>query len=379
MVLQCNNVIVIGEQGIGPQLMTSAYFIVLFFLIQKVKVERKGLVAKPFIILLSVFCFYISINSLINKMGIEQIPNIGSLYIYLLATICLYNIRHSISDEQIWHIIKRLYIFLILVGVLQFLSTTQIIPKWLLSELLYNDSSEYVYFHFNYFYARVMSTFMEPSYFSGLLCGFIAILIYNKRKLKHANLYIMAGMVELVLTISTTAYLTFAVDLIVLVLIDKSKNKVKKYLPFAVLIFIFCFFTWDTLISDVIINKMESESGHGRRSWDLLALEEFLTHPIIGSGYITVRASTLLLMILANLGIVGLFFYFMAVFVGLSPIFNGKCKDMDYALSARLVLLSVVISQIIACPDIGLCTFWLSVYMVALTGGVSIRQHIQKL
>lgn len=367
MVLQCNNVIVIGETGIGPQLITTFFFIATYFFLQRNSVERKTNHSKFFLIVLFVFCFYALSNALILNIEGGKFMEIASLYIYLFASVCLYDLRACISDNFIWIVIKKLYIFLVIAGGLQFLSTTGVIPKWLLSEFLFNDKSEYVYYHVNYFYPRVTSTFMEPSYFSSIFCGLLISMIYNRRKLRYPNLLIIVGVVELLLTVSTTGYLTFLCGLIFLMLLDSSNDKLVKYLPIFMFVVFFVFAFWDTVIQDVIVNKMESESGVERQRWNLMAIDAFQSKPIFGDGYGKLRASSLPLTILANLGIVGLFVYYLSIIHGLAPIFILKNKEMRMLIVSRLIMFCVVISQIIACPDLTLCTFWLSVYIIAVT------------
>ena len=370
MVLQCDNVVLFGEKGIGPQLITSVYFCFFHFLVPERNIVRKDFLSKPFIILLFLLCCYIGINAVIHRTLSQSFNDIIIIYVYLFTSICLYRVRKSISSKQIWNIIKKLYLFLLIVGVLQFLATTHIIPKFLLSELLYNDNSDVVYFNTKGIYARITSTFMEPSYFSGLLCGLIGISIYNKKLFKYScysYIYVLVGIIELILTFSTTAYLTFVCVLIALVIIDQRQQNLLKYLPFMSILFLFVVITWDTLISEIIVNKLESNSGVERHGWDLIAFEAFLNNPFFGVGYISVRASSVILTILANLGLVGLFLYLVSLFSCFLFVFVKRIRNNSLSISARLILFSVLISQIIACPDLSLCTFWLSVYLVVIT------------
>lgn len=367
MVLQCDNVIMLGDKGVGPQLVTSLAFIFLSFFMQSKVVMKKEFVAAPFLLLLSVFCAYVLINAILLKTISERFLDIAVLYVYLFASICLYRLRNHIFHSQIWNIILKLYVFLLVIGFFQLLATTKIIPKWLLTELLFNDTSELVYYHVKGFYARVTSTFMEPSYYSGLLCGLIGLLLYNKDKIKNINIYIVCGLIELVFTFSSTGYLTFVCLLFTLVFMDRSGHLFLKYLPLFVIIILFVLFSWDTLINEVIVNKLETGSGMTRQGWNLKALDEFYTHPIMGCGYIKVRASSLLLTILANLGIIGLALYLLAIGSCIYKVLIPRSSRNKLATSVRLILLAVFISQMIACPDLSLCTFWLCVYLVVVS------------
>ena len=366
MVLQCNNVVIIGDKGIGPQIITSIYYVFSIFIVPRNKVVIKSRITKPFVILLFIFCVYVLFNVLYLNSLTEQFQDITMLFVYILTCICLFNIRNCFTDDKIWKMVCFLYKFLLIVGFLQFLVTSKILPKWFLTELFFNDNSENIYFHAPYPYYRVMSTFMEPSYFSGIFSGLLVGIILNKSKLKHAGIYIFGGLLEIVLTVSTTAYITLASGFIILILLDNSRNKLLKYMPYLFLLLLFAYFAWDTLLSDVVFNKLESNSGIERQSWNIKAFEEFLLNPSLGCGYIGVRASSLLLTILANLGFVGMGFYLSAIIAGLYPVFLENKNRM--VILSRLIMLCVIISQFVACPDLTLCTFWLSTYLVMMTG-----------
>ena len=366
MVLQCNNVVTIGGKGIGPQIITSLFFIFSFFIVPCHRVVKKSRISKPFVVMLSFFCIYVLLNVFYLNSLTEQFQDILMLFVYVLTCICLYNIRYSFPDDKIWEMVCFLYKFLLIVGFLQLLVTSRILPKWLLTELFFNDTSDNIYFHAAYPYYRVMSTFMEPSYFSGIFSGLLIGIIFNKRKIKNAGIYIFCGLLEIVLTISTTAYLTLICGFLILILIDNSNNKFLKYLPYLLVLIFFVYFAWDTLLSEVVFNKLESNSGVERQSWNLKAYEEFMSNPSFGCGYINVRASSLLLTILANLGLVGMCFYLSAVCMGLYPVLSKNKNRI--AVLTRLIMICVIISQFVACPDLTLCTFWLSVYFVVLTG-----------
>ena len=369
MVLQCDNVVIVDGKGVGPQIITSLYFcIVSIFMCSNKRLVKKTKVSLPFLFVLSFFCFYVFLSVLKFNSLKEQFQDVMMLFIYLSTSICLYLVRRNISDRDLCIIMGVLFKFLLIMGALQFLVTSKLLPKWLLTELFFNDTSENIYYHAKYPYYRVMSTFMEPSYFSGIFCGLLIGMIYNMKKIKYAVIYIILGFIEIVLTISTTGYLTLLFGLLFLFLLDHSHGKLTKYMPYAILLSLFVIISWNTLLSEVVFNKLESNSGVARQSWNLKAFEEFLSSPLMGCGYIKVRASSLLLTILANLGLIGMFIYLSAFFVGLLPVILRENKNNRMVVTTRISLFCVVISQFVACPDLTLCTYWLCVYMVVLTG-----------
>ena len=82
MVLQCDNVIMLGDKGVGPQLATSLAFIFLSFFMQSKVVMKKEFVAAPFLLLLSVFCAYVLINAILLKTISVRFLDIAVLYVY---------------------------------------------------------------------------------------------------------------------------------------------------------------------------------------------------------------------------------------------------------------------------------------------------------
>ena len=81
---------------------------------------------------------------------------------------------------------------------------------------------------------------------------------------------------------------------------------------------------------------------------------------MFGTGYKSARASSLFYCLLGELGIFGLIGYILFN-IGLI-VRRGRrllCQE-------SLMLLAGIVSMMIACPDLDLCSYWLIVYIVKL-------------
>ena len=182
-VLQCDNVFVLGDTGIGPQVITSLVFLLKVILIKKDKflvINKKFILIESSSVLLLIIAF---VSLLVNNNLEKTIFKYLQLVIYVLCFIAMSKVSKFIDNEFVHKVIKYLTIFLIIMGFIQLMITTGILPRFtIIKELFYNDNlSDVVYFtRDNYF--RVLSTYMEPSYYAGFIVGaFYYFLLQDKR------------------------------------------------------------------------------------------------------------------------------------------------------------------------------------------------------
>lgn len=366
--IQCSNVLVIGNSGIGPQILTSIIFIMKMMMIDKkhrLKISRKA-------ILLQISCFFVLlavfISSIRNNVLGTQLLRIIQLVIYILCFYYMYSAGRYVDRSFIYKTLRKVTIFLLVVGIIQFLITSGVFPRLnIITELFYNDNlSDAIYFSRDNYY-RILSTYMEPSYYSGFIVGSFYYFLSFKEKRKE-NLFLFIFMVlEIFLTFSSTAYISFVFTGIIFVAITKEKKM--KIIIFLIgvlgILFIYTFF-YDVL-ETVILNKMESGSGIARHYWNLAAIRNYNSSPFFGIGYKEGRASSLIYTLLAELGIFGLLTYIFMCFAIIKPIIFNKNKVLSEEFGLRLALVSVIIGQIIAIPDLDICTFWMWMNFLALS------------
>lgn len=169
--LQSSNVLVVNGQGIGPQIITSGVAALYFMAPQirkmKLRVSKSFASTNKILILLLA---YIVFDAARTKTLGTNILRIFQLLIYVLCFFEMKNVGDTLDDEYVYCTLKKLSIFILLVGVFQVLATTNIIPRyWFIRDIFWNDSANapaIVQFMWPYgSYFRFFSTYMEPSYF----------------------------------------------------------------------------------------------------------------------------------------------------------------------------------------------------------------------
>lgn len=364
MTFQSTNVLYINGSGIGPGVLTSIVCILKIFIMQKFKIRRINQQVCVFIIpTLMLFIIYFSL--VINGIFGESALLFLQITVYIICFISIQFIQKAASKELLYQIIRKIIIFHVIFGAIQILTTTNALPlRPVLNILFYNDPSTDVVFHRPY-YARVMSTFMEPSYYAGFLVGAFFFLLIQKKKLYQNKLLISAIMIEILLTQSSTAYGAFLVVGIVVILFSDSFSLKQKMLIcllgiIGVLILYFGFYS---LLDAVIFSKDQTGSFSTRVRFNNTAIEAFFTSPLIGIGYKNCRGSSIIYSLLGEMGIVGLGIYFL---FNIAIYLTGTIEDKysDNILSAsKFGVLAVMVCQIIACPDLDLCTYWIWLYI----------------
>ena len=377
MLLQCDNIIILNEKGIGPQVLSSIILIFYYlFTIVRYKGKNNIIQLAPYI-LYSVFLLY-----LIFTYPGGAIPlNMIQIIVYLICSYALFNMRGKISQKKILRIITMMIWFVIIIGPIQFLCSSMLLPKIILQPFLFNDSLSgvNVQYYYPFPYLRLFSTFMEPSFCSTFLVGSIIFVLHiGKKNIKHFNLLLSLLIGELILTFSSTGYGGF----LIMMALYFAKNLKRRYMQYMITFIFFGLIFYslfgDTVLREVLFEKMSSSSASARTWWNIAAMEAFNNHPIIGAGFQSVRASSYLYTLLGETGIVGTLIYFL-FFVSLYwPIFFKNNNDNREEDACRYYMLSVVVCMIIACPDHNMCTFWIGFYMFSLLSVSNMRNRLQQ-
>lgn len=374
MVLQCDNVFEIGNIGVGPGIVTSLAFIIYYFLGNMIRLQSKRYIVsqqKYVYITLSLFLFYILISDIVRGHFGAHFLNIAQLFAYLICACLLYRNRHVLKANEIDSFLRGMTIFLVVVGVIQILITSHILPRFeIVSQLLYNDTGRYVYYHHSRQYIRVLSTYLEPSFFSTLLVGLIYYFLYRYQYIKNAGIILWIMICELILTFSSTGYVIFAVFGVIYVVLVRQTKVIARLLPLVLIVCLYLIFVDSSIIDSVILNKYESSSGMERNKWNELAMEMFIRNPIYGVGYKEIRASSMLLSLMAELGIIGVSLYglfFLAQNIAL--INRSKLKKVNCESATKMMMICCIMGQFVACPDLELCTFWQILYLNSLSIG----------
>ena len=368
-VFQCNNVVVIGNNGIGPQIITSIAFCIRVFILKKhefkIKISKNFLAIEIACIILLLITF---MSLIVNNTLIENILRYLQLVMYVLCTIAMSKISNDIEKNYVHSTIKNITIFLIGVGFLQLLITTGILPRLgIIRTLLYNDTlSEVVYYtRDNYF--RILSTYMEPSYYAGFLVGAFYYFLYMDEKKMGNYILLFLILLQIILSFSTTAYIAFGILGILYIL--KIKNlKLKIFTIIISLIGIsVLYFGFYNILDNVIFSKSESGSANARFALDRRNQKLFAENKIIGVGYKNARGSSIVYTVLAEMGITGLISYISLNIIIFKDIFIKNKNNISLQeLGLRFALFGVFMCQIIAIPDIDICTYWMWMNLLAV-------------
>lgn len=372
MIFQCDNVIVIAGIGVGPQLITSTVFILFSFLMKPMRHER--LHFRTAFFFFSSFLLYISLNSFFREILGNNILNILQIAIYLLCALRLYDCRKGISEIEYYKYVTCVIKFVACFAPIQLLATYDVIPRDLLTPFFFNDLGEAVYFHYPERYRRLLATFLEPSFCSPFLVGSIFFIYHLRDKIKQSTILLIILFIELLLTTSSTGYGTFAIMLLLYYWAFANKKTYKSYL-LLLLLFAIVYFSLDSsLIQEVIVNKSESDSGKFRNMQNLNALYAFWENKQFGIGFGKMRSSSLAYTMLAELGIWGVVL-FLCFCIPILWSIIGKGRYNRKEIASCLFVLSVILSQLIAVPDLQFCVFWFGIYLLALSPDLSYSRN----
>ena len=378
MTFQCANVLYLGSSGIGPQVLTSICFIIKTIIyfdgeIACFKKDRSRLGSIALIALLAV----ILVSTVINKDLSGKWLSILQLSVYIVTFIFMKRAVKRIDNESLYRIIRTIIIFVIVVGIVQWL-ITMFLPsaRFILKYIFYNDESKDVYFNFNdYFHnRRIYSTFMEPSYMSAFAVGAFYYLISFWNRIKENLLVIILLAVILFASTSSTAYGAFAITGVVFILCTKEIEAKWKIPIIAIALmatyFIYVFFY--SVLDEVIFSKALTGSGITRARWNYEAYAAFLTSPLIGIGYKATRGSSIIYSLLGQVGILGLVAFIVFNLDSVWRVLFRNIQKRTYTTRYYAVLYAVIasfISLVIACPDLDLCSYWFWLYLLASYNG----------
>jgi hypothetical protein len=233
------------------------------------------------------------------------------------------------------------------------------------------------------FLPRIQATYQEPSMLSPFIVGVYSYYLYNTFKYKsfsHLTITIIA-LILIFLSTSTTAYISTMV-LTLLVICFNLPLRIKNYIVYInpsriIIIFIIIitipiifmgiiFFTigldsFIFLVNEYLINKSSSLSYKARTTADLHALKLFIDTYGFGVGLGSNRPSSILPYLLSQLGFVGTWLFL--VFIYKIMYFTYKSlKNTEY-FQYFFLIPAVLVSQLIAYPDITNSTLWQFIYI----------------
>ena len=121
---------------------------------------------------------------------------------------------------------------------------------------------------------------------------------------------------------------------------------------------------------DTILNKLESDSGVERGSWNTQAFKNFTDTWFLGAGLGSVRASNWFISCLGSIGVIGTFFYLAFLWtLARAPATSGNAVRDALVQSMKIGGLALIIAALMTAPTPNLGTFFYG--MAGLCAGLS--------
>jgi hypothetical protein len=226
---------------------------------------------------------------------------------------------------------------------------------------------------------RTVGSFVEASSFGSVTLGYFAFTIrlwFMGFYPRYTAALTLLALGATLLATSTTAYFGLAILLSVLYIeffLQATGRPVslpvKLFIfgaPFLIAILVLCIALSDSyservrdLLDVFFFNKMSSDSGVERSSWNHAAMQSFFDTYGFGFGNGSGRASSFIVAVLANLGLVGsalLFVFFIGVFFSRSSAIQPDSLEDAARRGAKSMCLAWIIGGCVSAPmiDLGL-------------------------
>jgi len=410
-VMQASAVLMVGEQAVVPSVVTGCFVILKYLINGHFKWRLSRTPASRAMLIYFVVIVAVSLVSSVSFRGVEIIEGDntlrrivfdGELGLYRFVVVGIYGLCFSIfaQTKGLWeasdvsNLIYRTSYLVLGVGIVQVLIGFEIIPKIpLFGDIFYSNINTASYYSpHEDVTRRLYATFIEPSYCAGFLCGtFWYIYALQERSIRR-KLVLATLLLEILLTFSTTAYVAFAVGAVIYIAINRAKKLPKSFVMyFALVVTVLIIVIQTTPILDPVIDKIvgsfhapETYNWYGqtvyigsesiRTQWNINAMDLFKRTNGFGIGYSVVRASSLIPCILAQIGVIG-----TLAFVNLNArVFKDVKKygaDKQCGAAVILLMACVLISQIVACPDLDFCVFWQGLFLCLAVAGIAKQQN----
>ena len=307
------------------------------------------------------------------------------LYVFLYSIVFLYILTMELRYKElkiifkIWNITIFITLFFVALEFLLFFVGKSDILAFI------NNSAqrEYKIVTFNfagYNLPRLQGTFLEPSMLAPFVVGIFIYFLDSIRRFSVIRLLSLSFlMFVLLMTTSTTAYISIFIMLLIFLYINLStlcyfklnrRNILKILILLCFIItFLLVFVVVNVdllfhLIKSFILEKPNTLSFFSRIKSDIHSIKLFMDTYFIGVGYGSHRSSSLIANLLATVGLLGtlLFFFFVFMFIKIA---YRKLRHTEY-FKYWYLLPSALISMIIAIPDITLTTFWQFLYITTI-------------
>ncbi|CAI0772337.1 hypothetical protein [Serratia liquefaciens] len=288
-----------------------------------------------------------------------SMSNVSQICLFIINVITLlmaYRFAPSIIDFNQLYI--SYYISILIFGLFSF--------WWLISK----DTLPVDFLYSNEGYSitalsesRLAGTYSEPSSAGAFIASSLAPLLFARRK--FGVLILGLGMLFLLtLNRSSTAILTAVASfLLFFILRGTNSQRVLISICLVVIMSTIIFILFGDVIFSLYDQKMSSDSGVIRSWSNYLSLSALFDSYFLGLGLGSNRASSLLLTLLTNLGLVGFILFSVVIYYLVKPLFlNRKKPDPLFFLT---LFLGFILGAFFSVPDISSPSLWMFLIYVA--------------
>lgn len=401
-VFQSAWVIEIVGVDLNASLITSIFFISRALLLKNGKIKipswgKYGLIYAFFTIIVSIIA-----PNIFSGMQLQTMTNEGfnfnrvdtviisfsfsnltlglSILLYLVDAIMISNIDFHIEWRHFEKIFKNIFIFVSIVGVVHVLFTFLGVPVTILKELFHNEYKIIGNTYFDmlllpqYRFARLMSTFYEPSYCGAYLV--MALAYFYFADIKNRKIYLLTGTIELLLCLASTGFLTLIMFAFVYIFFSALRGKIplKKIIavgcPVIIVgIIILINPTMRNLLYNFTLGKVNSDSYSLRKIVNKYAMDAFIKTYGMGVGGNAIDTYSLFYSLLSQIGICGFILYVLFIKAVFSA--NLKIQDAKKKWQMISIVLIPLIASIISCQALNFCVFWMGICIFAIYNSIA--------
>ncbi|WP_263347621.1 O-antigen ligase family protein [Paraclostridium sp. AKS81] len=328
-----------------------------------------------------------------SKSNITQ--SIYLLFMVLFATILTLKLESKQTLINIIKVFSVSTVFALVWGLIQFCMYYLDIeyPAYIFNN---NISAMQAYMQVVYGIKRISSIALEPSTFALNILTFlpfIVILWLGNRTTDKSDkkfnilliLIVIIAFICAILTTSSTAYIGLIISILILSLYVLKfsikgqaiyENKIKIYIlylaAFITTIILLVFITkifeisWNELISmlkNMTIDKVNSESGHERGNAIRMSLEIFKQVPILGAGWGSFRSLDMTTNLLANTGLIGLCSFIYIIYIPIKECILNRRINETISIALIFMIITPTIGLLISIPDLVFGYYWIGIVL----------------
>ncbi|TXE64166.1 hypothetical protein [Serratia nematodiphila] len=221
--------------------------------------------------------------------------------------------------------------------------------------------------------SRLASTYSEPSSAGAFIASSLAPLLFVKKRLSVISLGIMM-LFLLTLNRSSTAVLTAATSfLLFFILRGTNSRRVLFSLCLLVIVSAVIFILFGDSLVSLYDEKMSSDSGMIRSWSNYLSLSALYNSYFLGLGLGSNRASSLLLTILTNLGVIGFSLFAVVIFLLMKPLFIHR--DQANAIFFLTLFVGFILGAFFSVPDISSPSLWMFLIYVSSASSLILKAN----